>query len=82
MEQLLWKITWRFVRVTYGGTIRASNPLPALHPKERTAGIQTKARTQTSVAAIFIIAKRQKERGCPAVDEQTGLAVQWQVTEP
>ena len=43
--------------------------LPGFYPKELKAGPQRDICTPLSIAALFIIAKRQKQSKCPSTDE-------------
>ena len=47
----------------------AAIPLPAMHPKESRAGSYRDTYTPIFTAALFTIAKTQKQPKCPATDE-------------
>ena len=44
-------------------------PFLGVYPKELKTGVQTRAHTQVFTAALFTIAKMQRQRKCPSADE-------------
>ena len=68
--QLLWKIAWRFLKtVKIELPSDPGIPLLAVFPKKAQILIQKNRCTPMFIAALFIIAKIQKQPKCPSIDE-------------
>ena len=60
-------------------------PLLGIDPKELKTDAKTSTCTQMFIAALFPIAKRQKQPQCPSADDwmnQCGLSIQRNVIHP
>ena len=76
LVQPVWKAIWRFLKkLKIEMPFDLGTPLLGIYPKETTSQIQKDIYTRMFIAALFTIAKIQKQPKCPSVDE-------WNIIQP
>ena len=68
--QTLWKAVWRYLKkLEMELPFDPEIPLLGIYPKKPETLIQKNISTPMCIAALFTIAKTQKQPKCPSVDE-------------